>query len=145
MLIREVLEAELPQVLILLKELDQEAEIELEKSKHIFNKMELYPDYKIYVAVLEANIVGTFSLLVCDNLGHGGESFAIADNVVVGPDYQGHGIGEKMMEKAMELAQQKRCYKLMLSSNKKRVKAHHFYKKLGFKEHGISFMTGLME
>jgi len=145
LLIREALDVELPQVLELLKELDQEAKINPEKSKYIFYRMKHYSYYKIYVVILGTNIVGTSSLLVCDNLGHGGKSFAIVDNVVVASDYQGQEIGKKMMGKAMELAREKGCYKLMLSSSKTRVKAHHFYKKLGFKEHGTSFITGLME
>ncbi len=144
MLIREALEVELPRVLTLLKELDGEAELSLEEARAIWKRMKQYPYYKIYVALKGMEIVGTFSLLICDNLGHGGARFAVVDNVVVDPNYRGQGIGKKMMMKAMELARQNDCYKMMLSSNKSRVRAHEFYKKLGFEEHGISFMTGLI-
>ena len=143
MLIREALEAELPRVLTLLKELDEEAELSLEEARAIWKRMKQYPYYKAYVALKGMEIVGSFSLLICDNLGHGGVRFAVVDNVVVDPNYRGQGIGKKIMMKAMELARQNDCYKMMLSSNKSRVRAHEFYKKLGFEEHCISFMTVL--
>ena len=37
----------------------------------------------------------------------------------------------------------KHCYKLVLSSNAKRARAHEFYDKLGFRRHGISFWIDL--
>ncbi|MCO1601628.1 GNAT family N-acetyltransferase [Desulfosporosinus nitroreducens] len=44
------------------------------------------------------------------------------------------------MQFVMEKAKEENCYKLMLSSNKKRIEAHKFYEQLGFRQHGISFM-----
>jgi GNAT superfamily N-acetyltransferase len=52
---------------------------------------------------------------------------------------QGRGVGAAMMRAAMDLARDKGCYKLVLSSNAKRVRAHAFYERLGFTRHGISF------
>ncbi|MCD5406613.1 MAG: GNAT family N-acetyltransferase [Desulfotomaculum sp.] len=49
-----------------------------------------------------------------------------------------------MMLKAMDLAKEKQCYKIMLSSNKNRLQAHQFYRQMGFEQHGFSFMTGLL-
>lgn len=105
--------------------------------------MKQYPYYKAYVALKGMEIVGSFSLLICDNLGHGGVRFTVVDNMVVDPNYRDQGIGKKIMMKAMELARQNDCYKMMLYSNESRVRAHEFYKKLGFEEHCISFMTVL--
>ena len=45
-----------------------------------------------------------------------------------------------MMTYARELARQAGCYKLVLSSNRKRERAHAFYESLGFQRHGISFL-----
>jgi len=59
--------------------------------------------------------------------------------VIVEKSCRGKGVGKLMMNHAMELAKAERCYKLMLSSNKKRIEAHKFYQRLGFNQHGISF------
>ena len=59
------------QVLSLLKELDSEETLSLEKAKAIWQKMKQYTDYKLYVALLGTEIVGMFCLLICDNFGHG--------------------------------------------------------------------------
>ncbi len=123
------------------QELDSEAYLSQEKMRAIWQNMQKYPDYKVYVMLSNDKIVGTFSLLIGDNLAHSGASFAVLDNMVVNPDCRRQGIGKKMILKAMELARQKQCYKIMLSSNKNRVQAHEFYQKLGFEQHGISFIV----
>ena len=145
LLIREALEVELPQIITLLKELDQEVHLSIEDAMAIWQRMKQYPYYKLYVATAESEIRGTFCLLICDNLGHGGLRFAIVENVVVSPDYRRQGIGEKMILKAMALAKQNKCCKVMLSSGKSRAQAHEFYLQMGFEQHGISFIIGLLE
>lgn len=76
-----------------------------------------------------------------DNLGHLGRTSGIAEDVVVKDTLQGQGIGKQMMEFAMEKCRQKGCYKLALSSNKSREKAHKFYESIGFNKHGYSFIV----
>ena len=102
-----------------------------------------YPDYRLNVAMLGDDVVGSFALLVMDNLGHLGAPSAIVEDVVVDPALQGHGVGRAMMQFALEQARQKHCYKLMLSSNAKRREAHAFYESLGFERHGFSFRVEL--
>jgi GNAT superfamily N-acetyltransferase len=92
---------------------------------------------------MDATIVGTFALLVMDNLGHLGAPSAIVEDVAVDPQHQGHGIGRAMMKFALDRAQEQGCYKLMLSSNAKRERAHAFYESLGFTRHGFSFRVDL--
>ena len=55
------------------------------------------------------------------------------------PALQGNGIGKAMMGFALGLCRDKGCYKLVLSSNASRERAHAFYESLGFKRHGFSF------
>ena len=78
-----------------------------------------------------------------DNLGHLGAPSAIVEDVVVDPAQHGHGIGRAMMRFAIERAQQAGCYKLVLSSNAARERAHAFYESLGFERHGYSFRIAL--
>jgi GNAT superfamily N-acetyltransferase len=101
--------------------------------------MSAYPFYKIFVAELSDRVVGTFALLIMDNIGHMGASSAIIEDVAVDPEFQNSGIGQSMMGYAFEKAQQNGCYKVMLSANLKRKLAHTFYESLGFEKHGYSY------
>ncbi|MBN2626576.1 MAG: GNAT family N-acetyltransferase [Spirochaetales bacterium] len=47
-------------------------------------------------------------------------------------DYRKRGFGEAIMNEAVSIAKDKRCYKVMLMSSAKRVEAHGFYEKIGF-------------
>ncbi|WP_245421760.1 GNAT family N-acetyltransferase [Rhodoplanes serenus] len=102
-----------------------------------------YPDYTLFVAEAGGAIVGSFALLVMDNIGHRGAPSAIVEDVVVAPDAQGRGVGAAMMRFALRASRHKGCYKMMLSSNTKRERAHAFYEGLGFARHGYSFRVDL--
>jgi ribosomal protein S18 acetylase RimI-like enzyme len=117
--------------------------LSVEGATQIFNKCLKYPNYSIYVATIDKKVVGTFELLIMDNLAHHGSPSGIVEDVVVDIKYRSLGIGKKMMEFAKELCKQHGCYKLTLSSNHKREAAHRFYENLGFKKHGFSFLIEL--
>jgi GNAT superfamily N-acetyltransferase len=124
-------------------EIDNGQVLPLDKAESLLRKFARYPDYTLYVAEHEARIVGSFALLIMDNIGHLGAPSAIVEDVVVDPTHHGTGIGRKMMEFAMQKARGKGCYKLMLSSNARRERAHAFYEALGFERHGFSFRVEL--
>jgi len=105
--------------------------------------MKSYPDYQVYVAEIDGEIVGTYALAIMDNLAHKGSKSGLIEDVVVSQAYQRQGIGRKMMEYAIETCKGKSCYKVLLSSNLKRENAHSFYNSLGFKKHGYSFTMEL--
>lgn len=140
--IREALEDELPDIFELLKELD-ETDCDLKSILAAWGKMRDYPYYKVYTAMENDELVGTFCLLIADNMGHGGSAFAVLENVVVKPQYQSRGVGKMMIAEALNIARCKKCYKLILSSAKHRERSHEFYRKLGFEQHGLSFTMRL--
>lgn len=122
-------------------ELDDGKTLPLEEARRIYERIRSYPDYYLYVARREGKIVGTFALLIMDNLGHLGAPSGVVEDVAVDPECQGQGIGKAMMTFAMQRCRDAGCYKLALSSNIARSKAHEFYKSLGFRQHGLSFVT----
>jgi GNAT superfamily N-acetyltransferase len=124
-------------------DLDDGKVLPLDQAVALFERFGRYPDYTLYVAEQNREIVGTFALLVMDNLGHLGAPSGIVEDVVVAPALQSSGIGRIMMLFAMERCRQKGCYKLVLSSNAKRSRAHAFYESLGFERHGFSFRIDL--
>ncbi len=146
--IREATAEDLPDVLALYAQpaMDDGRVLPLAQATELFDQFARYPSYHLYVASDEAHpsvVVGTFALLVMHNLGHLGTPSAIVEDVVVNPGQQGQGIGRQMMAHARELARQAGCYKLVLSSNQKRERAHAFYESLGFQRHGFSFLIEL--
>lgn len=139
--IRGATKANLPDILRLLAqpEMDDGQTVPLAEAEQVFDHMARYPDYRMYVAIRDDRIVGAFALLIMDNLGHQGAPSGVIEDVVVDPQCQGQGIGKAMMQHALRLCGEKGCYKLALSSNLKRERAHAFYESLGFERHGHSF------
>jgi GNAT superfamily N-acetyltransferase len=120
-------------------EMDNGRVLSIADAQKIFNRIKKYPNYSVYVALMNNVIAGTFALLIMDNLAHIGTPSGIVEDVAVCQNNHGKGIGKKMMQFAMQKCKEFGCYKLILSSNVKREKAHQFYESLGFKQHGISF------
>jgi GNAT superfamily N-acetyltransferase len=139
--IRAAIAADLVGVLALYAqpELDDGNVLPLADAAQILARFSRYPDYTLYVAEQDGRVVGSFALLIMDNLGHLGAPSAIVEDVVVDPALHGNGIGQAMMHFAADKAREKGCYKLVLSSNAKRERAHKFYETLGFERHGYSF------
>lgn len=140
MLIRQAIETDLSDVIELLKGMDGEDGLDPSEALNIWRKINDYPYYKVFVVEYNQLIIGTCSLIIIDNLGHKAAKLAVAESMIVSQQYRGRGIGSKLMQFVMEKVKEENCYKLMLSSNKKRIIAHKFYKQLGFQQHGISFM-----
>lgn len=144
MTILEASKKHLPQILRLYAEvLDKGEVLTADDAEIIFDKMLSYPNYKVYVVEIDNQAVGTFALLIMDNLAHLGTPSGIVEDVVVAENFQGHGIGKKMMMFAIEKCREFGCYKMVLSSNLKRVEAHQFYENLGFQKHGFSYRINL--
>jgi GNAT superfamily N-acetyltransferase len=139
----EASKADLPDVLRLYAQLGDEEVLPLPEAERLFERIARYPDYRIYVARCEGRIVGAYALLIMDNLAHMGMPSAVIEDVAVDGDWQGRGVGKLMMQHALRLCSEKGCYKVMLSSNAKRERAHRFYESLDFERHGYSFRTDL--
>jgi GNAT superfamily N-acetyltransferase len=102
-----------------------------------------YPSYRIFVALLDGRVAGTYELLIMDNLAKRGKKSGVVEDVAVDPECQGRGVGRAMMLHAREQCRLAGCYKLTLSSNLRREDAHRFYEALGFERHGFSFRVEL--
>lgn len=124
-------------------ELDDGRVLDLAEAESRFERITSYPDYRIYVAQHQGRIVGTFALMIMDNLAHMGAPSAIIEDVAVDPEWHRRGIGTQMMQHAIQRCRDKGCYKAVLSSNLKRKKAHAFYESLGFERHGNSYRIDL--
>ncbi len=141
--VRRARPADLPAILALYRELGDGATVPPRRARRLLRRMTAYPDYGVYVAVAGRAIVGTFALLVMDNLAHRGAPSGVVEDVAVRRDWHRRGVGRRMMRAALAHCRARRCYKLTLSSNARRVDAHRFYAALGFRRHGYSFRVDL--
>ncbi|PIT75645.1 GNAT family N-acetyltransferase [Limnohabitans sp. G3-2] len=152
LLIREATEDDLPAVLALYAQpaMDNGKVLTPDEAQRVLAQFRQYPSYRLWVACELASdaandgaVVGTYALLIMHNLAHQGTPSAIVEDVVVCAARQGQGIGQQMMQHAQQQARLAGCYKLVLSSNQKRERAHAFYESLGFQRHGFSFVIGI--
>jgi GNAT superfamily N-acetyltransferase len=140
--IKTVTSQDLPVLNQLYTEIDGESPLSVSHVEQIFQQIQQVPNYQIYIAWLNGEAVGTFSLLFIPMILHNSKS-ALIDAVVVTSTYRNQGIGKAMMQEALKLSREAGCYKAMLSSNLKRTAAHQFYESLGFKQQGWSFSLEL--
>jgi GNAT superfamily N-acetyltransferase len=124
-------------------DIDNGNTLDLNSAEATLDKMNHYPDYTLYVAAINDKVVGSFALLIMDNLAHMGAPSAVVENVVVHSKWRGQGIGSEMIRFAMDKAKQAKCYKLALTCSINRDRAHKFYESLGFDKHGYSFLIRL--
>ena len=143
--VRPAAEADLAAVLALYAQpgMDDGRIMPLDEARRLLARFARYPDYTLYVAEQGGEIVGTFALLVMDNLGHLGAPSAVVEDVAVAPAAQGRGVGRAMMDVARARSAEKGCYKLVLSSSAKRERAHAFYEQLGYERYGYCFRLDL--
>ena len=144
--IRQAADEDLPALLGLYREagFGTGTVVDVPAARALLERIRTYPDYRLYVATLDGGPpVGTYVLLIMDNIAHDGRPLAIVEQVVVAREQQGKGLGKAMMHHAMAEARKANCYKLQLSSHTRFHDAHAFYDKLGFTRHGYSFYVDL--
>ena len=143
--IRDASEGDLPAVLGILAESGSDGgeSFTLEEAREHLARIRQRPGFRLLVATVEGEVVGTYALQIMDKLGKRGTPAGVVEDVAVHPSRQGQGIGRAMMEHARDACHRAGCYKLALSSNLKREDAHRFYDSLGFERHGFSFVTRL--
>ncbi|OHV35334.1 GCN5 family acetyltransferase [Pseudofrankia sp. EUN1h] len=97
------------------------------------------PSRQLLVADVDGRVVGTAEVLVHVNLTHGGQPWAIVENVVVAADARRLGAGRALMAHVVEQARAAGCYKIQLLSRGERGDAHLFYESLGFARSAVGF------
>jgi GNAT superfamily N-acetyltransferase len=86
----------------------------------------------LLVAEVDGQICGTCALTFIPNLNHAGRPWCVLENMVVDEGNRGAGIGKALIESAVAMARERNCYKISLTSNLKRDRAHRFYEAMGF-------------
>jgi len=133
-MIRLIKEDELEQLLTLYEYLipeDPKLEINSTLKKH-WDDILSDPSLFYVVAEEEGKIVSSCNITIIKNLTREAKPYGLIENVVTHPDYRNKGYGVLVLKKAVEIAENKNCYKVMLMTSKKDEKTLHFYEKAGF-------------
>ncbi len=90
--------------------------------------------------VIEENgkLIGRAFLYLINNDLHK-EPYGLMEDVFVDKQFRNRGIGSELIEKVIKEAKALGCYKVVAQSRYANLKAHSFYKKIGFKDHGKNF------
>lgn len=92
------------------------------------------PNQRLLVAELEGEAVGTIQLTFIPGIGRRGMWRGLVEGVHISASRRSEGLGGEMMGWALEQCEARGCGMVQLTSNKKRLDAHRFYERLGFKK-----------
>ena len=148
--IREATEADLPQLVALLAQLApdipdrEDLSSPLPYEYHLMLRRILEtPGQHVFVLVERRKIVGSLALAITPNLSHKATPWAIVENMIVEEKSRSKGYGELLIRHAIEEARKAGCYRVSLTSNKRRTDAHRFYERLGFQRTHEAFRMDL--
>jgi GNAT superfamily N-acetyltransferase len=80
----------------------------------------------------DGEVVGTLQLTFIAGLSNQGAELALVSAVRVSSSLRGRGLGETMMQWAMDEARRRGCRHMELFTHRSRVDAQRFYERLGF-------------
>ena len=137
--IREIEEIDLETggVLEVLENLAPVGKLGRAAAHNIFQQIKSNPPHKVFVAVLQDGydgqskglIIGTTTLLVEPKFIFGGTRFGHVEDVAVRREYEGLGIGSKLVRHATEAATKVGCMRTVLYCSDDRMS---FYEKIGY-------------
>ena len=69
--------------------------------------------------------------------------YGLLEDVFVREDHRGGGHGSRLVERIIDLAKEKGCYKLIARRGAPRPRVHALYMRLGLRDHGKEFRMDL--
>ena len=110
----------------------EETDFDTETQKKAFIKNIKNPDFIYLIAEKNNKPIGYLSCHSQYLLHHGGQKIGEIQEMFVDPDYRGNGIGKKLIDKLKKVAKKINVLQLEVTSNKKRIQTHKFYKRENF-------------
>jgi len=143
--VRAATEQDIPRILELYSQLSftpgDYKHAPVEECNRVFKETSKVPGYNLLVAEENGEVAGTLFMAILPGMAHGTSPFGVVEYMVVDEKKRRKGIGRALMEHCMKLAREAGCYKVMLTSDKKRDGAHKFYESIGFQAsaHGFRY------
>ena len=132
LIIRKIIESDLENgFLESLDNLKQASNLEHNSAKSIMKRILENENHIVHVAELDGKIVGSTTLLIEQKFIHEGGFVGHIEDVVVKKEFEGQGIGMKLVLSLLDVANEKKCYKTILNCEDKLIP---FYEIIGFKQ-----------
>ena len=114
-----------------LDNLREVSNLEHNSAKSILEGILENENHIVHVAELDGKIVGSTTLLIEQKFIHEGGFVGHIEDVVVKKEFEGQGIGMKLVLSLLDVANEKKCYKTILNCEDTLIP---FYEKIGFKQ-----------
>ena len=130
--IRDIVESDIDNgFLESLDSLRNASDLNKDTARDILKKIIVNPDHIIHVAEVDGKVVGSTTLLIEQKFIHKGGKVGHIEDVVVSKEFEGRGIGIKLVTSLLEVAKAKNCYKTILDCKYELIP---FYERIGFKQ-----------
>ena len=90
------------------------------------------PDYHILIGEESGRIVSTVTLVIIKNISRRMRPHALIENIITDPHYRNKGYARLLLQKSIEMAREKDCYRIMFISGTQNESTVRFYKNSGF-------------
>jgi len=101
---------------------------------------------KIIAVEDEDRLVSSCVLSITENLTRNARPFGVIENVITHEEHRKRGFGKRCLGKAIKIATERDCYKIMLLTGSDREWKHEFYENCGFdREEKTGFVFDLRE
>jgi GNAT superfamily N-acetyltransferase len=110
---------------------DPELEIDETLKEHW---KEILADPNLFYLVVEKDgmLISSCNMAIIKNLTRSASPYGLVEQVVTHPHYRKKGYGTAVLKKAVEIAREKNCYKVMLLTSMKDEETLRFYERAGF-------------
>lgn len=98
----------------------------------LLEKFEKDENMYLLVAEEDGKVVSSVQMAIIEGLTHNVRPFAVIENVVTHADYRNRGLASSLLEKASEIARERRCYKVFLETGSNKESTLNFYRNNGF-------------
>ena len=130
--IRDIVESDIDNgFLESLDSLRNVSDLNKDTARDILKKIIGNPDHIIHVAEVDGKVVGSTTLLIEQKFIHEGGKVGHIEDVVVSKEFEGRGIGIKLVTSLLEVAKTENCYKTILDCKDELIP---FYERIGFKQ-----------
>jgi len=110
-----------------------------------FDHIDNDPNHELVVVDRDGEVIGTLTLSFVPSLTYQGGTRAQIEAVRVDARFRGQGIGEELVQWAINRARDKHCHMLQLTTHASRLDAHRFYERLGFVASHIGMKLELIQ
>jgi GNAT superfamily N-acetyltransferase len=142
--VRHLASADFPAACALLAELGRPAVTaeSTERIRGLFERHLNAADTVSLIALRDGHAIGLLSLHIRERLSQPAPEAWIPDFVVTASE-QGKGAAQALMGRAIELARERGCYRVVLESHYHRQRAYRFYERESFADVGKCFSLPL--